>query len=65
MIAGSRRALATRGKIAAPMLLASLALLLNGCAAIEGIFKAGLWVGVVAVVAIVVVIGGVAMLVRR
>jgi len=37
---------------------------LSGCALIEGIFKAGVWVGIVAVVAVVVVVGGVAALLR-
>lgn len=37
-------------------LLASLALAGTGCAAIGGIFKAGVWVGVLAVVFIVVII---------
>ena len=52
------------GAYAAP-LLACCALLLGGCAAIEGIFKAGLWVGIVAVVALVAVVGGAAALLRR
>lgn len=53
-----------RGSYAAP-LLACCALMLGGCAAIEGIFKAGLWVGIVAVVALVAVVGGAAALLRR
>jgi hypothetical protein len=57
-------ALNKRGPYAAP-LLACCAMLLGGCAAIEGIFKAGLWVGIVAVVALVAVIGGAAALLRR
>lgn len=48
-----------------PVLLALGALMLGGCAAVEGIFKAGLWVGIVAVVALVAVVGGVAALLRR
>ena len=39
-------------------LLGTLALLaLQGCAVVGGIFKAGVWVGVLAVVIIVVIIG--------
>jgi hypothetical protein len=37
-------------------LLASLAIAEAGCAAVGGIFKAGVWVGVLAVVFIVVII---------
>lgn len=37
-------------------LLSSLALAGGGCAAIGGIFKAGVWVGVLAVVFIVVIV---------
>jgi hypothetical protein len=57
--------LAKRGPLAAPLLGACYALFLGGCAAVEGIFKAGLWVGIVAVVALVAVVGGVAALLRR
>jgi hypothetical protein len=38
---------------------------LNGCAVIEGIFKAGVWVGVIAVAAVLALVGGLTMLVRR
>jgi Ni,Fe-hydrogenase III small subunit len=38
-----------------PLLFASM-ILLGGCAVVGGIFKAGVWVGVLAVVAFVVVI---------
>jgi len=54
-----------RGAIAVPVLFASLALMLSGCAAIEGIFKAGLWVGIIAVVVVVAVVGGAVALLRR
>lgn len=61
----SNLVLAKGGPLAAPVLFACLAMLLGGCAAVEGIFKAGLWVGIVAVVALVAVVGGVAALLRR
>jgi hypothetical protein len=37
-------------------LLAAIAVLGSGCAAIEGIFKAGFWVGII----VVVLVGGLA-----
>jgi hypothetical protein len=33
---------------------------LTGCAAIEGIFKAGMWTGVIAVVLVLIVVGFIA-----
>jgi hypothetical protein len=39
-------------------LLPPLALSLSGCAAIEGIFKAGVWVGVIAVAFVLAVAFG-------
>ncbi|MEO8901015.1 MAG: phosphatidate cytidylyltransferase [Polyangiaceae bacterium] len=36
--------------------LAGLSLSLNGCAIIGGIFKAGVWVGVIAVVAVIALV---------
>ncbi len=41
------------------------AFLLSGCAVVGDIFKAGVWVGVLAVVGLVVVVGGAAALLRR
>ena len=38
------------------IVLASLALSLNGCAAIRGIFKAGVWVGVIGVVTVIALV---------
>ncbi|MEO7327357.1 MAG: hypothetical protein ABI193_02180 [Minicystis sp.] len=40
-------------------------LVLDGCAAIEGIFKAGIGVGALVVITIVAVLGGIAALVFR
>ena len=37
----------------------------SGCRVIEGIFKAGVWVGVVAVVLMLAVVGGIATLVMK
>jgi hypothetical protein len=34
-----------------------IAPLLSGCAAIEGIFKAGVWVGMIAVVVVIALVG--------
>lgn len=42
-----------------------LALVTTGCEAIEGIFKAGVWTGVIAVVLLLAIIGFVAMRVRQ
>jgi hypothetical protein len=39
------------------LLTAALALLLGGCELIGGVFKAGMWVGVLGVVAVIVIIG--------
>jgi hypothetical protein len=39
-----------------PLALLPLAFALNGCAIIGGIFKAGVWVGVIAVFVIIAVI---------
>jgi hypothetical protein len=43
-------------RIARPLALAPLTLALNGCAVIGGIFKAGVWAGVIAVLLIVALI---------
>jgi hypothetical protein len=42
----------------AAWLIPTAALALSGCAAIEGIFKAGVWVGVIAVVIVLAVVFG-------
>ncbi|HEY4105855.1 MAG TPA: hypothetical protein VGM44_18270 [Polyangiaceae bacterium] len=49
-----------RTHVAPGMVLASLALSLDSCAVIGGIFKAGVWVGVIAVVLVLALIFGVA-----
>ncbi|HEX3773772.1 MAG TPA: hypothetical protein VHV51_04860 [Polyangiaceae bacterium] len=48
-----------RTHVVAWVVLASLALTLDGCAVIGGIFKAGVWVGVIAVVLVIALILGV------
>lgn len=45
--------------------LALLSLTLTGCEVIKGIFKAGVWVGVIGVLAVVVIGGLLAGLLRR
>jgi hypothetical protein len=45
--------------------IVALALVTTGCEAIEGIFKAGVWTGVIAVVLLLAIIGFVAMRVRQ
>lgn len=55
----------TTRRIAPILALVALASALSGCAAIEGIFKAGLWVGIIAVVALVALIGGAITLLKR
>ena len=42
-----------------------VALVATGCEAIEGIFKAGVWTGVIAVLFVLALIGFVAMRVRQ
>ena len=48
-------------------LLAALAIVLtqSGCEAIGSIFKAGVWVGVIAVAAVVAIIGGIVAFAKR
>jgi len=41
-------------RVSALSLLVASALMLSGCELVEGIFKAGVWVGVIVVVVIVV-----------
>ena len=50
---------ATRSYPLAVIVPATLAVSLNGCAIIGGIFKAGVWVGVLAVAFVVALIFGV------
>jgi len=42
-----------------PLVLVPLALALSGCEVIEGIFKAGIWVGVIGILFVVAVIFGI------
>ena len=49
----------------ASIALVSLALFANGCAAIEGIFKAGVWVGILAVALVIGIVAFVGGLFRR
>lgn len=48
-----------------PMILLALGASLPGCRAIGGIFKAGVWVGVVVAVFAVLIVGAVLSLTRR
>jgi hypothetical protein len=43
----------------------ALAMATSGCSVIEGIFKAGLWVGVIGVLLLVGVVGGIFALLKR
>ncbi|MEO7034081.1 MAG: phosphatidate cytidylyltransferase [Polyangiaceae bacterium] len=45
--------MSNRPNVLALSALGGLSLSLNGCAVIGGIFKAGVWVGVIAVVAVI------------
>ncbi len=45
--------------------LAALAMLMNGCRVVGGIFKAGVWVGVVAIIAVLLIVGGLVSIFRR
>lgn len=58
--------LAARSPRLVSLALAALALsALPGCSLVQGIFKAGVWVGVLAVVGLVVVVGGLLTLLRK
>jgi len=46
-------------------LFGAITLALGGCRVVGDIFKAGVWVGVVAVVVVLALIGGVGALARR
>jgi hypothetical protein len=46
------------------VLLVLSALTLTGCEAIEGIFKAGMWTGVIGIVLVLVVVGFIAAKIR-
>jgi len=46
----------TRAPVTAPVVLATLALTLGGCRVVGGIFKAGVWVGVLAVLVVIALI---------
>lgn len=46
------------------LLVASI-FLLPGCAVIESIFKAGVWVGILAVVAVIAIAGGLVAMLRK
>ena len=46
-------------------LILSMLLCLSGCGVIEGIFKAGVWVGVIAVVVVILVIVWIISAVRK
>lgn len=48
-----------------PMVLLAVGASLSGCRAVAGIFKAGVWVGIVAAVVVVLVVGAVLSLTRR
>ena len=43
----------TRAHFTAPVVLSTLALTLGGCRVVGGIFKAGVWVGVLAVLFVI------------
>ena len=45
--------------------IAVLAMLMNGCRAIGDIFKAGIWVGIVAIVAVLAIAFGLLSIFRR
>jgi hypothetical protein len=52
-----------RTQIGSLAVLASLAQSLTGCAVIGGIFKAGVWVGVIAVVLVIALLLGIVRLI--
>jgi hypothetical protein len=54
-----------RSKLAFPLVLAWLVMALDGCRVVGGIFKAGVWVGVVSVFLVVALIIWVARAIAR
>jgi|GEM_PF-3076715 len=62
-----RAARVGEGRALAPTvaLFGAITLALGGCRVVGDIFKAGVWVGVVAVVVVLALIGGVGALARR
>jgi hypothetical protein len=54
-----------RSNLAAPLLLGSLVMSLDSCAVVGGIFKAGVWVGVVSVFLVVALIIWIARAIAR
>jgi Ni,Fe-hydrogenase III small subunit len=54
-----------RSNLATPLVLSSLVMSLDSCAVVGGIFKAGVWVGVVSVFLVVALIIWVARAVSR
>lgn len=62
IVAGTRRALLStvqRKTSLGPLITIPLLPLVTGCSAIEAIFKAGVWVGVIAVVGVIALLFGV------
>jgi len=62
---GQKNRSIVRTQLASLTSILILGSLLPGCRAIGAIFKAGVWVGVLAVVAVVAIIGGVAAMFRK
>jgi len=54
----------THGYLASLTLMMTSLFVMNGCQVVEGIFKAGVWVGVLIGAVILAVIGGIAAMVR-
>lgn len=65
LLSTSSREVPSPARIMAVGIFSAVILFLSGCAAVEGIFKAGVWVGVLGVVAFFVVIGGLAALLSK
>jgi hypothetical protein len=45
--------------------VAVLATLLEGCRLVGGVFKVGMWIGVIAIIAVLAIVGGLVSLFRR
>lgn len=65
LLSTSSREAPSPARIMAVGLLSAIVLFLSGCAAVGDIFKAGVWLGVIGVVALFVLIGGLSALLSK
>ena len=65
LVSTSSREVPSPARILAVGIFSAIILFLSGCAAIGDIFKAGVWVGMLGVVALFVLIGGLTALLSK